>query len=510
MLSDVTADMVLVESGDGAAVEYSRTLLEEIRRLGVAGVLAFGRGGVEIGGVLYGLREGSRLAIHAFAECPCEHARGPAFLLSPAERETFTNLAEAPAGLETLGWYRSHTRGGLELDANDGELFDRFPTGRTTIGLVVKPARWGTSTAAFYWRGAGGEIVPHAVHEFKTEASGCSLDEASLSGPEPGDGIAQSERQAAPALLPDPPEPRAAPARRGLTGTIGVGAALMAAGALAAYYLSLPPGGLDLQAYAVAPGQVRISWNHRSRSALQAKSAVLSIRDGDAATAIPLDADQLRQSSVTYIQKTSRIQVDLRIEPRRPGGDAAEESIQFLGSSGPAAPTAEVSVEEESPADVTIPLRTPKRARQRDLPAPRSDPPAPSAVPKPAAQRGSGRLIWTGRLLRHGILEVDGGHASTGSLIGSLSGLPAHFRIHPAEFTRDGLVIYTADGAANGHTEPPSAGNGWNPVRFSFDPVRAGQLKVLESPNRTNHFNRLVVLSRSKTCPVIVVDWNAR
>jgi hypothetical protein len=108
------------------------------------------------------------------------------------------------------------------------------------------------------------------------------------------------------------------------------------------------------------------------------------------------------------------------------------------------------------------------------------------------------------------VVEISGSHASFGSVIGSWSGAPADFRVEPAEFTRDGLVIYTADGAANGRTEPPSKSNGWNRVEFAFDPVRVGQLVVLEPPNRANNFNRLVLRSDAKTCPVIVVDWHRR
>jgi hypothetical protein len=68
--------------------------------------------------------------------------------------------------------------------------------------------------------------------------------------------------------------------------------------------------------------------------------------------------------------------------------------------------------------------------------------------------------------------------------------MPAVLRIEPAEFTRDGLVIYTTDGSINGRTEPPSKANGWNPMEFAFDPARVGQVKVLEAPSRANNFNR--------------------
>jgi hypothetical protein len=118
-------------------------------------------------------------------------------------------------------------------------------------------------------------------------------------------------------------------------------------------------------------------------------------------------------------------------------------------------------------------------------------------------------LIWTGKLGRHELVEIEGGWSSVGSLSGPLSGIPAEFRILPAELTRDGLAIYTTDGSIHGRTEPPSQSNGWNPVTFVFDPVRVKELVVMEAPSRLNSFKRLVLRCDSRTCPVVVVDWTA-
>ena len=90
-------------------------------------------------------------------------------------------------------------------------------------------------------------------------------------------------------------------------------------------------------------------------------------------------------------------------------------------------------------------------------------------VTQPMVAPRTGRLIWTGKLKRHEIVEIAGGSATVGTLSGSLNGTPAEFRILPAEFTRDGLSIYTPDGSIHGRTEPPSVWNGWNPVTFEFD-----------------------------------------
>jgi hypothetical protein len=111
---------------------------------------------------------------------------------------------------------------------------------------------------------------------------------------------------------------------------------------------------------------------------------------------------------------------------------------------------------------------------------------------------------------RRGVVEIEGTRASIGSLSGSLFGVPVVVHVWPAEFTRDGLAVYTGNTAERGRKEPPSKATGWNPVNFQFDPVRAQELVVLEAPNRVNDFNRLVLRNDARACPIIVVDWTVQ
>ena len=546
MLSHIAVDMISVHLEDGSTIECSRALLEEVRRLAVTGMVAFGRGGLEVGGVLYGLRQGNRLTIHAFAECPCEHSAGPAFVLSATDRQALAQLIRPPAGLETLGWYRTHTRRGLDLDASDRELFDRFPLHARTIGLVLKPARLGASAGAFYLRETNGEIAPRTPREFTLEPPERSVEQV----PAP---IVETEPQMQAAPPADPRQPADHPAKLRWPAVAGLVAALVAVVPGAVYYRSLPPHAFALRAHAIAPGQIRISWNRGLMPSVEGASAALEIRDGDDDTQVLLEPAQLHLSSLTYKQKTGRLDVTLRVS-RRFSAPPVEDSIEFLGPPAPGADaplpiqalennhapestTKIAKITEPPPEDsakrkVQAPELAAKTAAVHapDLPAPL--PPVSSAVVQarppdllPKAQMApepvqpqpqtttapqSGRLIWTGKLDPHAVIEINGTHAGFGSVIGSWPGGPAEFRVDPAEFTRDGLVIYTTDGAANGRTEPPSKATGWNPVSFAFDPVRAGQLVVLEAPNQRNNFNRIVLRSDAKTCPVIVVDWKER
>ena len=128
--------------------------------------------------------------------------------------------------------------------------------------------------------------------------------------------------------------------------------------------------------------------------------------------------------------------------------------------------------------------------------------------PAPRSPARSGRLIWTGIVGRRGVIEIAGGRASTGTLAGALPGLPVRLRVSPAEFNRAGLVVYTNEGARHNSTERPSQANGWNAVSFLFDPERVRELVVLEVPNPSNDYARLVIRSDARSCSVIVVDWS--
>ena len=90
------------ESGNRIAVQYSAGVLEEVRRLAVDGFNALSHGGVETGGILYGIREADCIRVLSFAELLCEHASGPRFVLSEKDRSVLTGLLQPPDEFETV------------------------------------------------------------------------------------------------------------------------------------------------------------------------------------------------------------------------------------------------------------------------------------------------------------------------------------------------------------------------------------------------------------------------
>ncbi len=575
---------------DGIAVECPLEVLDAMRRLAVDGFNAFAHGGKETGGVLYGIIEPGYIRVVSFRELECEHALGPRFRLSENDHREFSKLLEQQPPLRAVGWFRAHTRGTLELDATDREMFSSYFPDLMQIGLVLKPTHWGPASVAFFVRGASGDLLPPAPREIaieplKIEETREPSGEMSIAAePEP----AASRREPAklftvPAHLPASKSDaeRTAGARFVLPDLLAYKplawlAALCAVAVIAviAAILLAPRSSsprIKLLAYAVAPGQVRIEWNRSGP--LDAGSATLSIEDGTATTRLPLSASQIRSGNLVYVQHTAHITARLQFDGAP--GNSAEETVDFVGEPSPAPPAVPAPVERTrqalpipveraaAPPLPAPPLPAPQEpvrrkkfqiptgtqnSRQSATQAPAADngpaipaPPAlgtaermavrptglpaflantpeagvrpvPAAAAKAPAYAGphSGRLIWTGVLGRRGVVEVDGGHVSTGSVSGSLPGVPVTFRVLPAEFSRNGLVAYTADPLKSERTEAPSQTNGWNAMHFKFDGERAGQLTVLESPNRSNEFKRLVLRNEGRDCPVVVVEWTVQ
>ena len=61
-------------------IEYSFEVLDQIRASATDGLRQLSRGGLEVGGVLYGTRDANSIRITSWRPIACEHARGPAFL----------------------------------------------------------------------------------------------------------------------------------------------------------------------------------------------------------------------------------------------------------------------------------------------------------------------------------------------------------------------------------------------------------------------------------------------
>ncbi len=581
--------------GHPIVVEYASGVLQEIRRLAVDGYNAFGHGGLEIGGVLYGTREGDAVRVLGFAPVACEHAHGPGFALSSNDEAELRALLDEGAyrPLVPVGWYCSHTRSGIALSERDVRVYDSFFPEPWHIALVVKPTRWGPAQAGFFFRERTGVLRTQSSYsEFEIAPLKEELPAAELQISEPAAEVQICEPLPEQTEEAGAPEPPASPGeeilgaqpvpalvhtrRRRRRAWLWLAASLLlATGIVLALGSRRAPARLGLHTYELA-GQLRIEWDRNAVPVRHASAGVLEIDDGGARTRIPLDAAQLQASSITYARRSGDVLVRMRVEPRQRGAAEVQELARFLGQphEQPTAPQVadpplqpEFVRSGEITGSIPAPETTPRTIPEQPKPAPdRSPPPrralvvpspvittphtepvlapppavaatpvptvaAPFAltrvfpvpqlsatqapaqqpVPAPPSYQGprSGRLIWTGELARRGVVEIDGAHASIGTLSGALPGVPVVLKLHPAEFGPGGLVAYTADSGSHAR-EAPGPGNGWNATQFATDPARVRELAVLESPNPSNDFKRLVLRNDARNCPVILVEWSVK
>jgi hypothetical protein len=135
-----------------------RMLLEVMRGFG-----AIPRRGAEVGGILLGSIEvGDRITVRVedFEPVVCEHKRGPSYLFSEVDltrfEDTLKRHAFAPEKrLYAVGCYRSHTREGLGLSADDLKLFQSYFSDPNSVFLLIKPYATRASIAGFFFREEG-------------------------------------------------------------------------------------------------------------------------------------------------------------------------------------------------------------------------------------------------------------------------------------------------------------------------------------------------------------------
>jgi JAB1/Mov34/MPN/PAD-1 ubiquitin protease len=512
-------------------VEYSHAVMEAVRLQAVGGFNSFGHGGLEIGGVLYGERRGDVVRIMASKELPCEHAQGPAFALSPNDEQVFRELMKPPPGMRTVGCYCSHTRSGIALNSNDCTILERFFGERGSVALIVKPTRFGPVEATFYVHGSA-DSGPHFSVLPQRHVETVPRHPAPVTAT-PAAVVNRALFRTISSLA----------RRAGSLRWIWLGSAAAAAAILLISMRPAPstahvPDGLGLQAFQIADRQVRVEWNRRSAAIESAKSGTLEITDGASKYSLPLNAEQLRSSSLTYGRRSDTILVRLRL------ATGAEESVQLVApppiaaSSFPESGT-QVEAREERAAAIappgkaqvqpeaaraelkpfTLPVNGPSVSAEAELPEPPavSGGPAPanplamlpklSTSPPPPRVARMGRLIWSGDLERRGVLEVAGLKPSTGSVSGALPGTVAKLAAFPAEPARDGLKVYVTEAWRHNKTEAPGPSTGWNKLHYIWDPDRVRQISVVEAPSAENQFGRLVLRNEGRPCSAIVVEW---
>lgn len=123
----------------------------------------------------------------------------------------------------------------------------------------------------------------------------------------------------------------------------------------------------------------------------------------------------------------------------------------------------------------------------------------------------SGKLIWKGRFPRKGALEIARGRVSSGSLEGTLPGYPVDVSVYPGNLKAGVLTLYTADMKYSRKIlETPDPRNDGNKILYTWEPLYARDVEVVEAPGAQNEWNKLVLRSRATQPSVIVIQWRLR
>jgi hypothetical protein len=239
------------------------------------------------------------------------------------------------AGLRPVGWYRSRTRSGISLSEDDNVLHSRHFTEPGQVVLVLRPEHGGLARAEFFARASDGTMT--GGHEF---------------------ALAPPTRRRTPGMVPRTaprPEKRPEPelprflrvaeaqvSRRRLPSLswrwlavmltlvfVGIGVAGRS------YEQPEPPAPKtpDIQLRAVdVNGQLVITWDRQAVPVVKSRKAVLSISDGINKSALDLDRDAVTKGSVTYVRRSGRVDVRLRVSCER---EHVEEVALFLGEPVP-------------------------------------------------------------------------------------------------------------------------------------------------------------------------------
>ncbi|MBI4890538.1 MAG: hypothetical protein HY821_07925 [Acidobacteria bacterium] len=332
-----------------------------VDRLGFEIMRGFGqvpRRGAEVGGILLGSAEATGrtvIRIEDFVPVACEHARGPSYILSPADRKTFEETLErwAPAPdkrIYAIGYYRSNTRDSIQLEQEDIDLVDSLFPEMTAACLLVKPYATRVSQATCITRVNGRLPMEPAEDLFpfrRKELGGGKpvrrprgMDQADPELEAAATGYSPLEEQ--PAAAPDPPAlPDAAIAAASMESTtpaarsrfrggwfwIPLSFVFLLLGVVLGFQIALSyhsqqgrasvpePYALELSAVQFGDN-LHLKWNTEAAAFRSAKRGVLHIQDGDNSKVVELRQEDLSRGGVLYRNATSNVTFRLEIFPR--------------------------------------------------------------------------------------------------------------------------------------------------------------------------------------------------
>lgn len=347
-------------------VEYQLEAMDEIRQYALYGFRLLSRGGMELGGVLFGTRNGEALRIQTWRPIDCEHAGGPALLFSDKDHADLLRLLENSrvnpdlSSLEILGWFVSHTRAGCGMTDSDVEIYNHYFPDPFQVTLVLQPLKEAMTRAAFFVREAEGAIKRDSSYKEFTLAP-LPLDSTPTKSADRVQ-VLDAPRPKLPNLasLPDYKTTEFRPAER-LPATepdmfktdmfkpnvsflegrqiwiwAFMGLLILVVGVVITWKPAVASRSIGLRAED-SNGQLLLKWDPNSPAVQKATRGTLDIRDGVSMVQLPLDAARLKEGSFRYTRQSGDQEVRMSVYPS--DGAAVQESTHLV-SPGPVAAAA--------------------------------------------------------------------------------------------------------------------------------------------------------------------------
>ena len=196
-------------------VQVPFTLIDRLEHEVVENFRSLTSRGSEIGGILLGpATPGNPATVYLedFELIPCDYSRGPLYRLSDADLSRFERTIEqrTAGGSRVAGFFRSHTRKGLSLDAEDLSFFSARFRDPAHVALLVRPYASKPSTAGFFlWEGGAveGEASPLEFPFRSSQLTGARPGAAAVETAAPAPPVNSAGPANAAAPAPASPKP---------------------------------------------------------------------------------------------------------------------------------------------------------------------------------------------------------------------------------------------------------------------------------------------------------------
>jgi hypothetical protein len=311
--------------------------------------------GAEVGGVLIGtVEEGSPAIVRVedFESVECAYKRGPSYLFTDDEKAGFEDAVQrwqpdSSRSAYVVGFYRSQTRDGMSLAAEDIQLLDEFFPDAESVALLVKPYGTKVSEAGFFVRenGAFPDTSPQVFPFRRREITGESPpphramterrprnrgSRAMVSEPaaDPAEDIS-NYRDSFSEPSPGPAYATTLPTRSRFNSSawIPLSFVFLLFGIALGYMISLastrpPKAGSDAQDFALglsvlkSDDNLTVKWDRQSGAIRAASNGMLEIEENGVTKPVSLDPAMLQTGSVIVQKPTHSVRFRLTVHPQ--------------------------------------------------------------------------------------------------------------------------------------------------------------------------------------------------